>query len=64
MPSSSPARCIFHSAILIRIEKESVSTKLFDFMCFQGAQAIGMGKEAQNVPAAAILYKKANEILG
>ncbi|CAL5202600.1 unnamed protein product [Lathyrus oleraceus] len=30
----------------------------------QGAQAIGMGKEAQNVPAAAILYKKANEILG
>ncbi|XP_019419809.1 PREDICTED: uncharacterized protein LOC109330192 [Lupinus angustifolius] len=30
----------------------------------QGAQALGMGKEAQNVPAAAILYKKANDILG
>ncbi|XP_030963906.1 uncharacterized protein LOC115985071 [Quercus lobata] len=30
----------------------------------QGAQAVGMGKEAQNVPAAAELYKKANDILG
>ncbi|KAJ7964260.1 Malonyl-CoA:Acyl carrier protein transacylase [Quillaja saponaria] len=30
----------------------------------QGAQAVGMGKEAQNVPAAAVLYKKANDILG
>ncbi|KAK8683662.1 hypothetical protein V6N13_039715 [Hibiscus sabdariffa] len=30
----------------------------------QGAQAVGMGKEAQNVPAAAELYKKANNILG
>ncbi|XP_058198775.1 uncharacterized protein LOC131314266 [Rhododendron vialii] len=30
----------------------------------QGAQAVGMGQEAQNVPAAATLYKKANEILG
>ncbi|KAK2395786.1 inositol hexakisphosphate and diphosphoinositol-pentakisphosphate kinase VIP2 [Trifolium repens] len=30
----------------------------------QGAQAVGMGKEAQNVPSAAVLYKKANEILG
>ncbi|XP_065847802.1 uncharacterized protein [Euphorbia lathyris] len=30
----------------------------------QGAQAIGMGKEAQSVPAAADLYKKANDILG
>nr|ACJ84758.1 unknown [Medicago truncatula] len=30
----------------------------------QGAQAVGMGKEAQSVPAAALLYKKANEILG
>ncbi|KAI3874882.1 hypothetical protein MKW98_019455 [Papaver atlanticum] len=30
----------------------------------QGAQAVGMGKEAQNVPAAANLYKKANDILG
>ncbi|KAI9118673.1 hypothetical protein K1719_011005 [Acacia pycnantha] len=30
----------------------------------QGAQAVGMGKEAQNVPAAASLYKKANDILG
>ncbi|XP_061359936.1 uncharacterized protein LOC133303981 [Gastrolobium bilobum] len=30
----------------------------------QGAQAVGMGKEAQNVPAASVLYKKANEILG
>ncbi|XP_027335218.1 uncharacterized protein LOC113849481 [Abrus precatorius] len=30
----------------------------------QGAQAVGMGKEAQNVPAAAVLFKKANEILG
>ncbi|XP_022729304.1 uncharacterized protein LOC111284706 [Durio zibethinus] len=30
----------------------------------QGAQAIGMGKEAQSVPAAAELYNKANDILG
>nr|XP_011461448.1 PREDICTED: malonyl-CoA-acyl carrier protein transacylase, mitochondrial isoform X2 [Fragaria vesca subsp. vesca] len=30
----------------------------------QGAQALGMGKEAQSVPAAAELYKKANDILG
>ncbi|EXB78527.1 hypothetical protein L484_011151 [Morus notabilis] len=30
----------------------------------QGAQAVGMGKEAQNLPAAAELYKKANDILG
>ncbi|KAJ7959888.1 Malonyl-CoA:Acyl carrier protein transacylase [Quillaja saponaria] len=30
----------------------------------QGAQAVGMGKEAQNVPASAVLYKKAEDILG
>lgn len=30
----------------------------------QGAQAVGMGLEAQKVPAAAELYKKANVILG
>ncbi|KAJ4971108.1 hypothetical protein NE237_004207 [Protea cynaroides] len=30
----------------------------------QGAQAVGMGMEGQNVPAAANLYKKANDILG
>ncbi|CAI9288149.1 unnamed protein product [Lactuca saligna] len=30
----------------------------------QGAQAVGMGQEAQKVPAAAELYNKANEILG
>ncbi|KAJ4725495.1 Malonyl-CoA:Acyl carrier protein transacylase [Melia azedarach] len=30
----------------------------------QGAQAVGMGKEAQSIPAAAELYKKANDILG
>ncbi|KAG4920530.1 hypothetical protein AAZX31_18G057000 [Glycine max] len=30
----------------------------------QGAQAVGMGKEAQNVPAAAVLFNKANDILG
>ncbi|CAI0381903.1 unnamed protein product [Linum tenue] len=30
----------------------------------QGAQAVGMGKEAQSVSAAAELYKKANDILG
>ncbi|PIM98734.1 Malonyl-CoA:ACP transacylase [Handroanthus impetiginosus] len=30
----------------------------------QGAQAVGMGVEAQKVPAAAELYKRANEILG
>ncbi|KAL4282466.1 hypothetical protein GQ457_16G012130 [Hibiscus cannabinus] len=29
-----------------------------------GAQAVGMGKEAKNVPAAAELFKKANNILG
>ncbi|XP_021716266.1 uncharacterized protein LOC110684163 [Chenopodium quinoa] len=30
----------------------------------QGAQALGMGAEAQNVPAAAALFKKANDIMG
>ncbi|KAH8519905.1 hypothetical protein H0E87_001376 [Populus deltoides] len=30
----------------------------------QGAQAVGMGKEAQSVSAAAQLYEKANDILG
>ncbi|KAJ8751278.1 hypothetical protein K2173_016459 [Erythroxylum novogranatense] len=30
----------------------------------QGAQVVGMGKEAQSVAAAADLYKRANEILG
>ncbi|KAJ4840476.1 hypothetical protein Tsubulata_000388 [Turnera subulata] len=30
----------------------------------QGAQAVGMGKEAQSVAAAAELYKRANDILG
>nr|GMD73256.1 malonyl-CoA:ACP transacylase [Ipomoea batatas] len=30
----------------------------------QGAQAVGMGTESQKVPAAAELYKRANEILG
>lgn len=30
----------------------------------QGAQAVGMGKEAQSVAAAGELYKKANDILG
>lgn len=30
----------------------------------QGAQAVGMGVDAQKVPAAAELYKKANDILG
>lgn len=30
----------------------------------QGAQAVGMGQEAQNVPVAAELYKRANNILG
>lgn len=30
----------------------------------QGAQAVGMGKDAQSVPTAAELYKKANDILG
>lgn len=30
----------------------------------QGAQAVGMGAEAQKVPAAAELYKRANEIMG
>ncbi|XP_038893532.1 malonyl CoA-acyl carrier protein transacylase [Benincasa hispida] len=30
----------------------------------QGAQAVGMGKESQSVPAAAELFKRANDILG
>jgi [acyl-carrier-protein] S-malonyltransferase len=30
----------------------------------QGAQAVGMGKDAHTVPAAAALFAKANEILG
>lgn len=34
------------------------------FRFLQGAQAIGMGKDAQDVPAAAELYRKAHDILG
>ncbi|XP_058099084.1 uncharacterized protein LOC131243616 [Magnolia sinica] len=30
----------------------------------QGAQAVGMGKDAQNIQAAAAVFQKANEILG
>lgn len=30
----------------------------------QGAQSVGMGKDALNVPAAAVLFEKANNILG
>lgn len=30
----------------------------------KGAQTVGMGVEAQKVPAAAELYKRANDILG
>ena len=34
------------------------------FFSFQGAQAVGMGKEALNIRAAAELFDKANHILG
>jgi [acyl-carrier-protein] S-malonyltransferase len=44
------------------IELHSICFLLF--FVTQGAQAVGMGKEAQSVPAAAELYKKANDILG
>jgi malonyl CoA-acyl carrier protein transacylase len=37
---------------------------LFFFFVFQGAQTVGMGAEAVNVPAAAKLFDKANDILG
>lgn len=36
----------------------------FFLFWFQGAQTVGMGVEAQNVNAAAELFKKANDILG
>lgn len=50
----------------------TVSDALFDdykptnafFFPGQGAQAVGMGAEAQKVPAAADLYSKANDVLG
>ncbi|KAF8397203.1 hypothetical protein HHK36_016110 [Tetracentron sinense] len=42
---------------LVSQETDSISME-------HGAQAVGMGMEAQNVPAAADLYKKANDILG
>ncbi len=32
--------------------------------CWQGAQAVGMGKDAHTVPAAAALFAKTKEILG
>jgi hypothetical protein len=32
--------------------------------CWQGAQAVGMGKDAHTVPAAAALFAKTNENLG
>jgi len=32
--------------------------------CWQGAQAVGMGKDVHTVPAAAALFAKTNEILG
>lgn len=34
------------------------------YLSVKGAQAVGMGLEAQKVPAAAELYKRANDILG
>lgn len=33
-------------------------------ICAQGAQAVGMGAEAKDIPEAAALYEKAKEILG
>jgi hypothetical protein len=33
-------------------------------LSFQGAQTVGMGAEAQSVPAAAKLFNQANDILG
>jgi len=33
-------------------------------LLLQGAQAVGMGKDAHTVPAAAALFAQANEILG
>ncbi|RVW56850.1 Malonyl-CoA-acyl carrier protein transacylase, mitochondrial [Vitis vinifera] len=45
-----------------------VLSSLLVLSCYEvlsnGAQAVGMGSEAQSVPAAADLYKKANDILG
>ena len=35
-----------------------------EFLQFQGAQTVGMGAEAQSVPAAAKLFNQANDILG
>lgn len=37
---------------------------VYAFFSSQGAQAVGMGKEALNVRAAAELFDKANDILG
>ena len=37
---------------------------VYAFFFSQGAQAVGMGKEALNVRAAAELFDKANDILG
>lgn len=36
----------------------------FGIPSMKGAQAVGMGVEAQKVPAAAELYTRANDILG
>lgn len=37
---------------------------IFSLLCFQGAQSVGMGKDAQNVQAAADLFEKAYKVLG
>lgn len=50
--------------VTIRYHDFIVNYKISLHFRWQGAQAVGMGVEAQKVPVAAEMYKKANEILG
>eukprot|EP00245_Coleochaete_scutata_P005974 TRINITY_DN20025_c0_g1_i1.p1 TRINITY_DN20025_c0_g1~~TRINITY_DN20025_c0_g1_i1.p1 ORF type:complete len:413 (+),score=64.66 TRINITY_DN20025_c0_g1_i1:107-1345(+) len=71
--SRSTAKVLPRGAVCMSVSTETVvSDTLFaDYKCStaflfpgQGAQSLGMGKDAATIPAAAALFAKANEILG
>jgi hypothetical protein len=46
------------------LSSKTVCAIISECLQFQGAQTVGMGAEAQSVPAAAKLFNQANDILG
>jgi hypothetical protein len=51
-------------ALLLKVGLSGLILTHSPSILWQGAQAVGMGKDSQSVPAAALLFAKANEILG